>query len=435
MSVILEGMEKTAGLENRFGAADYFKITVLGMALAAVANAMHAIILPVRIEDLAGAEHKSTYLGLITFVGLVIAIFVQPIAGAISDYSGFRWGRRKPFILTGIIAAILFLMGTGITGGYASLFVLWCLMQASANIAQGPFQAFIPDLVPTGKRGIASGVKNLLEIAGGIALLRLIGNFIGHYTSVSGNVWLWLSLGLLGAALLGTMLVTMIMVKEKPGSGRLAFPLTTIIFESFQINVKANSGFVLFLASRLLFIMALTTLQTFALYYFQDVVGVSNPAAVTADLIIAVGVAMLVVVYPAGRFSDKIGRKPILVTSGFLAALGIALIFLMRSYGLILFAGSLIGIAAGAFLSTNWALATDLVPRNEAARYMGLTNLASAGGAALARLIGPAIDFFNNYGGGLGYSVMLGACFIYFTGGALIIWRIRTSKQTKLELD
>jgi Na+/melibiose symporter-like transporter len=108
--------------------------------------------------------------------------------------------------------------------------------------------------------------------------------------------------------------------------------------------VKANSGFILFLVSRLLFIMSLTTLQTFALYYFQDVVGISNPARVTADLITAVGIAMLVVVYPAGRFSDKIGRQPILVACGMLAALGIGLIYFFHSYQIILFAGSLIGL-------------------------------------------------------------------------------------------
>jgi Na+/melibiose symporter-like transporter len=421
-------MDKTADRENRFRPLDYLKITILGFALGALANAMHAIILPLRIQELVGDAQKSTYLGLLTFAGLAVAIFVQPVVGAISDRSGFRWGRRKPFILIGITAALILMVGIASGGGFAGLFIMWCLMQAGLNTAQGPFLALIPDLVPHDKRGLASGVKALLEIAGGVALLRLIGNFMGNYSPGTGSYWLWISLGVLSLALLITLLITLLTVREKPLQSKAAMPWATIIYESFRFNIKANQGFVLFLISRLLFLMALTTLQTFALYYFEDVVKIANPAQITADLIIAVGIAMLVVVYPAGRFSDKLGRRPILVCCGFLAATGIAMIFFLHTYSLILFAGSLIGIAAGAFMSTNWALATDLVPQNEVAKYLGLTNLATAGGAALARLIGPVIDFFNSYSSGLGYSVLLGSCFIYFIAASLLIWRIKVNK-------
>ena len=225
------------------------------------------------------------------------------------------------------------------------------------------------------------------------------------------------------------MLISVLTVKEKPG--RKISPLFSfaLFYQSFHINVKMRAWFSLFLVSRLLFIMGFTTLQGFALYYFQDVIGFTNPAEVTASLVTSVGIAMLVVVYPAGRLSDKVGRKPVLIFSGLLAAFGVVLIYYARAYFLILVAGSLIGIAAAAFLSANWALAIDLVPGEEAARYLGLTNLATAGGAALARLIGPVIDFFNSHSTGLGYSVMLGACFTYFIISSVLTWRIAEKKR------
>jgi Na+/melibiose symporter-like transporter len=427
---MLLSMENGSSGQKSFRGIDYLKITILGFALAAVANAMHAIILPLRVEEFIGAGHKSTFLGLVTFTGLLVAILIQPIAGAISDRSGFRWGRRRPFILIGILAALVWLAGLGAVGGFAAVFIFWCLMQASLNTAQGPFQALIPDLAPEGKRGLASGIKNLLEIAGGVALLRLIGYFMGRSTTGSNEFWLWLSLGVIGLALLITMLITLFTVKEAPGVKAEYLPWTAVLHNTFNLNLKGHSGFVFFLVSRLLFIMALTSLQTFALYYFQDVVGIANPAEITADLITAVGIAMLIVVYPAGHYSDKIGRKSILIGSSFLGASGVAVIFLFHSYALILFGGVLIGVGAGAFLSTNWALAIDLIPPGEAGRYLGIANLASAGGAALARLIGPVIDLFNGISPGAGYSVMLGACFIYFIAAALLIWRIKPIKMT-----
>jgi hypothetical protein len=56
---------------------------------------------------------------------------------------------------------------------------------------------------------------------------------------------------------------------------------------------------------------------------------------------------------------------------------------------------------------------------------MGLTNLATAGGAAIARLIGPAIDYFNARSPGEGYTVMLLSCAGYFLLGAFLLTRVR----------
>ena len=408
-----------------FRRIDYIKITIFGFALAALWNSLHSIILPLRLLDFVAEPQKNTYLGLLTFAGLLLAMAVQPIAGALSDRSGFGWGRRRPYILVGTALAVFLLPGIGLFDSFIVTLIVYCLLQITCNTAQGPFQAFIPDLVPEGKRGVASGVKGLLEIMGGLALVRLIAYFMGRYFAGEGSLWLWLSLAALGIVLLGTMLATVLTVKERPGAGGSQLPLLPTLYKSFKIDVKASPDFILFLVSRLLIFMAMATLQTFALYFLMDVVGVANPAQVTGDLLIVVGICLLAVVYPAGRLSDRIGRRPVVVSSGLLGALGIVVLFFSPSYSAIMFAGALLGISTGAFMSSNWALATDLVPKGEEARYLGLTNLATAGGAALARLIGIAIDPLNAYSPGLGYQVMLGACFIYFVAGSLLLMKIK----------
>jgi len=411
---------------NRFGRVDYLKITIFGFALTALWQSLHTIILPLRLLDFVAEAEKNTYLGLLTFTGLILAMAVQPIAGAISDRSGFNWGRRRPYILLGTMLVILLLPGVSLAGSYIAIFIIYCLLQISSNTAQGPYQAFIPDLVPGGRRGLASGVKTLLEILGGVTLLYPIAFFMDRYSSGEGVSWLWLALGALGIILLGVMLATILMVKERPGAGGYRLPLLSTLYKSFKINVRTDRDFIWFLVSRLLVLMAFATLQTFALYFLRDVVGVTSPATAMAQFSIVVVACMLAVVYPAGRLSDRVGRRPIAVTSGLLGALGVGLIFVFQhNFTFIIFCGGLVGISVGAFMSTNWALATDLVAKGEEARYLGLTNLATAGGAALARLIGPVIDFFNAYSPGLGYSVMLLACFIYFIVGSLLLLKIK----------
>ncbi len=416
------GTDIWAGGRNTAG---YIKIAVYGFALSALWSGLHSIILPLRLLDFVAESEKNTALGLLTFAGLVLAMAVQPVAGAISDRSGFRWGRRRPYILMGTIIALLFLPGIGLAQSFLAIFLAYCLLQLSANLAQGSYQAFIPDIVPEGKRGRASGVKSLLEILGGVTLLYPIAFFMDQYSVGQGVSWLWLALGVLAAVMLGALTLTLLMVKERPGTGSRS-PLLPALYKSFKIDFRANRDFVWFLISRMLILMAFTTLQSFALYFLRDVVAVANPALASARFSIVAVLCMLAVVYPAGRLSDRVGRRPIAVSSALIGAVGIALIFLFRhDYLIIMFGGGLVGLSFGAFMSTNWALATDLVAKGEEARYLGLTNLATAGGAALARLIGPVIDFFNGYESGLGYLVMLLACFVYLLTGAALLMKIR----------
>ena len=417
---------------RRFAPIDYIKISVLVFGISGLWISLNSIVLPIRLLDFVPLSMKNSYLGYMTFTGLVLAMVMQPIVGAISDRSGFRWGRRRPYILIGVLMALLFLPGIGLWATYAVVFATYCLMQISTNTAQGPFQGFIPDLVPEGKRGLASGVKSAFEILGGAGVTRLAAYFMDRYSSGGEEQWLWITLGTLFAILLVTLLITLLTVKEEPGIRRPAPPLFTSLIKSFKIDVKQSPGFVWFLVSRGLMVIPGIALQTYILYYLMDVVGATNPARIAADLTITVGAGLIVVVYFAARLSDRVGRKPVLYASGAIGSAGIVLLFFAKSYPQILASGALIGIAMGAFLGTGWALATDMVAKGEEARYLGLTNLAMAGGSALARLLGPVIDFFNTFSTNLGYSVMLLICFVCFVAGSLVLLKVKVVKQDYL---
>ena len=183
-----------------FRRRDYLKITIFGFALTALWQSLHTIILPLRLLDFVPEAQKNTSLGLLTLTGLLLAMVVQPVAGAVSDRSTFRWGRRRPYILLGGLAALPFISGIGLAGSYAAVFLFYCLLQASTNIAQGPYQAFIPEPVPEGRRGLASGVKGLLETLGGAALVYTAGLLLGGQNP--GAASLWLVLGILAVLLL-----------------------------------------------------------------------------------------------------------------------------------------------------------------------------------------------------------------------------------------
>jgi Na+/melibiose symporter-like transporter len=416
---------------SNFRRRDYVKITVLGFALTALWQSLHSIILPLRLLDFVPEAQKNTYLGWLTFCGLILALAVQPIAGAISDRSAFKWGRRRPYILMGGIIALLILPGIGLAGSFTAIFAVYCLLQIASNTAQGPYQAFLPEFVPENKHGVASGVKALLEVVGGVILVYLASLFMDRYFAGQGSRWLWLVLGILALVLLGAMIATVVMVRESPVKvNDRKDSLLAALYRTAR-EVMSNREIVWFLVSRLLFYMAFTTVQQFALYFLRDVIGVVNPAEATARFSISAVVGMLIVVWPAGYLSDRVGRKPITIAAGLLGALGIGIIVLSKEYGPILWAAGIIGMAMGAFNSANWALATDLVAKGEEARYLGIANMATAGGAALGRAIGPAIDFFNGRSPGSGYQFMLLVCVAYFVVGAALVFKIRRRGLTE----
>jgi Na+/melibiose symporter-like transporter len=423
---------KTTTMPNEnttpFRRRDYVKITIFGFAITALWQGLHTIILPLRILDFVPEAQKNTYLGLLTLSGLLLAMFVQPIAGAVSDRSYFRWGRRRPYILIGGIIVLLLIPGIGLAGSFTAIFVVYCLLQVASNIAQGPYQAFIPELVPEHKRGLASGVKGLLEITGGAALVYLSSIFMDRYSNGEGSGWLWLVLGILVIVFLAAVFATVIFVREPPrNTVNRRTPLLATISHVFNKDLWKNHSFIWFLFSRLFVYMAFTTIQQFALYYLKDVVHVTNPAEATARFSIVAVAGMLIVVWPAGYLSDRIGRKLLTAISGLLGALGIAVIAFSQEYGTILWAAGIIGVAMGIFNSTNWAFATDFAPKTEEARYLGVANMATAGGAVLARVIGPVIDIFNKspFEENFGYRFMLWVCIVYFIVGSLLVFRIR----------
>src|SRR6185437_3051179 len=102
-----------------------------------------------------------------------MAIVVQPTIGSISDYTMSRWGRRKPYILIGASLDVVFLLGIATSNTFLGVLAFLVLLQFSSNFAQGPFQGYVPDLVPARQVGIASalvGVMSILGVIGGQAL-------------------------------------------------------------------------------------------------------------------------------------------------------------------------------------------------------------------------------------------------------------------------
>ena len=352
-------------------------------------NSIHPILLPAVLLNYVPDAKKNTYLGLLTFVGLILAMIVQPITGAISDGWRSRFGRRRPLAVLGTLFDFVFLSVLAWSGGLIWLFIGYVGLQFSSNIAHGPMQGLLPDRVPKSQLGVASSLRTFMDMLSLVAASLLAGRLLDPITKDLAPIMI-VVMSLLAVA----ASITFFGVKEEPALDGKRIDWRSLL-GTFQINFRENSSYWWLIGERMSFLLGIYGIQVFAQYYLQDVLRVPDPPKQTGDLLAALTVTMVSLVLLAGWLSDKYGAKRILAIGTFVAAGGMLLmLFATDMRGLRIF-GSVLGAGIGMFLTSNWALANSLAPQEEAGKYLGLTNLATAGSAALSRLEGPVLDGLN----------------------------------------
>lgn len=353
-------------------------------------NSIHPILLPAVLLNYVPDAKKNTYLGLLTFVGLIIAMVVQPVTGALSDKWRSRFGRRRPLIVLGTLFDFVFLSILAWAGGLTWLFIGYIGLQFSSNIAHGPLQGLLPDRVPQSQLGVASSLKTFMDMLSLILASLLAGRLLDPVTRDPALIML-VVMGLLAVA----ASITVFGVREEPSLQGIEERGQGGSIDPFRIDFREHSSYWWLIAERMLFLIGIYGLQVFAQYYLQDVLRVPDPPRQTGDLLAALTLTLVLLVLIGGWLTDKYGARRILAIGTFIASGGMFLmLFATDMRGLIVF-GSVLGAGIGLFLTSNWALANSLAPREEAGKYLGLTNLATAGSAALSRLEGPALDWLN----------------------------------------
>ncbi|HEY8180389.1 MAG TPA: MFS transporter [Candidatus Limnocylindria bacterium] len=346
----------------------------------------------------AGHPLAALAIGVVTTAGVLIAIVVQPTMGAISDHTRSRLGRRKPYILAGTLLDIVFLTFAAWAfwnQSYWAFVAAVILLQFSSNFAQGPYQGYVPDLVPGRQVGIASGMLGAANIAGNLLGPGLAILFVSVLPKLLGYPEITLGLFVaIGAIELITMLITVFFVPDRPAPPT---PLTLRerALSAWGTDLLAHRDYVWLLVSRLFVLTGLVSLQAFALFFLEKAHNMGPDEALTAQLpvIITVAVAALLSAVPGGWISSRIGRKPVLYVAIGLGVVGAVVIATAPSYWMVVAAAVPIGICSGVFLGVDWALMTDIIPKAESGRYMGISNIAVAGAGPIAATVGGVAAF------------------------------------------
>ena len=429
---------------------DFVVLSLYWVAIGYLWTSLGGLILPDMIIQLVGREHEGFALGVLEAVGSLMAVVWQPMAGALSDRTSSRFGRRRPFIVAGTIGDVLFLIGLALSGTFGLVLIFYFLLQAASNTAQGPYQGLMPDVVPEAQRGTASGYFGVANVVGLLAGTLGSGWILAH----AGRTAALLSIC---ALLVLTMLATVLFIPDRaPRTSGQFKNVRQAIATTFSRPLRYPS-FLWLMASRLLILLGLVGVQSFVFFYFNNVFFHNDridTIRASYTLLGLVIFAAFVVSWPAARASDRFGRRPFILAGGLLGAAGV-LMLVFSHYELVptqlveplartlkvpplaaqaTLVGVLIGIGYGVFFSVDWAFIQDVIPTQEAGLFMGFSNIATAGSGILARLIGGfLLDPFNHGPKLLGLPGGFAVIFSIFSAslliGALLILKVPEARK------
>ncbi len=219
------------------------------------AESMHwTVILVITLQSqmlyIAGNDFKGRAIGLTLAIGALISMVAAPFFGAYSDRIKTRWGRRRPFMVIGVLMNLIGLVALAYIpreGDVSTLFpyiLAFMWVEFWNNVATAPYSALIPDMVAPEQRGEASGWMGLMRMLGNFAgagvglLLGAIAGMMalfgvgGSQAGIIGLYWILIVVNLLA------MLGTVIFIKEPKVE-----PPTTPMDWSSIIGVMAVFGF------------------------------------------------------------------------------------------------------------------------------------------------------------------------------------------------
>ncbi len=367
-------------------------LTAAAISLYILYAGIGALLLPYQIGLLAPGS-KVVILSFFTSITVLIALFANPLAGAFSDRTTSRFGRRRPWIFVGGLLTIVGLLFMWRASSIPLLFIGYCLVELFSNIVLATLIATIPDQVPENQRGTVSGIFGLATGLGGILGAILAGQIFKSAPTDAYVVMLLI--------VLVTTIPFALLLKDKvlPRGYMPAFHIGAFL-KNFWINPRKHPDFAWAWLTRFIPFVGYFLGITYIFYYLEDVV--KYPAALqgASTFSIVAAVVSLVSTVLGGFLSDRLKRRKLFVIVGMIImAVSMLMLALFQTWLAVVVASAVLGFGLGAYLAVDVAIVTLVLPSaKDRAKDMGIINIANTLPHSLAPVLaGFILAMTHNY--------------------------------------
>ncbi len=344
---------------------------------------------------------NQTESGIIMAFDNVLAVFLLPLFGGLSDKTNTKFGRRTPFIFIGTICAVIAFIFIPLINNVVLFIAILLVTLISMATFRSPAVALMPDVTCKPLRSKGNAVINLMGTAGGLLILGL-GMLIPVGKEYMNNFFLYF-IGCSGIMLVG-LIVFLLTVKENKWANEMLDDTKKYYPENEKIEVVSNkaklskgqlTSLLLILASVSLWYMGYNAVTSKYSLYADSVLKQSYDVT----LMIAQGGAIIAYI-PVGMVASKIGRRKTILFGVALLATSFFIAIFMTSASSPIFMYVLFALAGIGWATINvnsFPMVVELAKEGDVGKYTGWYYTASMSAQVVTPILsGIIMDLVGN---------------------------------------
>ena len=392
---------------------NYKRTFFVGMAFLSISAfwQMYDNIIPLILQNT--FHLNETIIGAIMAMDNVLAVFLLPVIGTLSDKVDTKMGKRTPFIIGGTFVAAICMMLLPLADHYKMLglfIVALALTLIAMAMYRSPAVALMPDLTPKPLRSSANAVINLMGAVGAIYALILIRLLVKKEEHPS---YLPVFLGVVGIMVLAVVILVAT-INEKKIAAKIAEEYPEEAEEEKEkeehgLPAPVKRSLVLILVSIFLWFTAYNAVTTAFSRYAVTVWGMEGGGF--ASCLMVAMVAAIISYIPIGIISSKIGRKKSILIGLVMMFISYTSVFFYPTYNVtanIFFA--IIGIGWAAISVNSLPMVVEMSKGSDIGKYTGLYYTFSMTAQIFTPIVSGALLQYVSYSTLFPYAMFFTAC-------------------------
>ena len=392
---------------------NYKRTFFVGMAFLSISAfwQMYDNIIPLILQNT--FHLNETVIGAIMAMDNVLAVFLLPLIGTMSDKVDTKMGKRTPFVVFGTMAAVICMMLLPLADHYKKLglfVVALALTLLAMAMYRSPAVALMPDLTPKPLRSSANAVINLMGAVGAIYSLILI-RFLVKKEEQPSYLPVFIGVALL---MIFAVVILVATINEKKIAAKIAEEYPEQAEEEkekeehgLSAPVKRSLSFILF--SIFLWFTAYNAVTTAFSRYAVTVWGMEGGGF--ASCLMVAMVAAILSYIPIGIISSKIGRKKSILIGLVMMFISYTSVFFYPTYNVtanVFFA--IIGIGWASISVNSLPMVVEMSKGSDIGKYTGLYYTFSMTAQIFTPIVSGALLQYVSYHTLFPYAMFFTAC-------------------------
>ncbi len=372
------------------------------------------VLLPEQAQHLDRAS-KTLLLSVVMGAGALAALVTNPIAGALSDRTTSRWGRRHPWTVGGAVLGAAGLAVLAIAPDAAAMMAGWFLAQAGLGVMLATLTAALPDRVPVAQRGALGGLIGISQMLGtviGAALVTVL---------VTGLASGYLACGVL--VVLGALVFALFTPDDVLPPGLVPRQPVGVTLRRLWVSPRRYPDFGWAWTMHFLINLGNGLGTLYLLYFLSDAAHYHDPQTGLLILMAIYGGALIVAGVVCGTASDRSGnRRRYAAGAAVIMAVAALLLVISPTWTAALAAAPLLGLGFGTYWAAAPAVLTQVLPAaSDRAKDLGVINVANALPLVVAPMIAGVVLYALH-----SYPALFALSAVATVGGGLAVLRIRS---------